>query len=103
MQIPVLIEPVARNDYRAKVSQPFAVSARGATREEALAKLRAKIESRLKNGTQIVGLEVGAAPAPPKHPWMEFAGMFKDDPMLEEWKQAMAEYRRKIEEDPDQL
>jgi predicted RNase H-like HicB family nuclease len=48
MQIPVLIEPVARNGYRARVLEPYAVSAKGATREEALAKLRAKIEKRLK-------------------------------------------------------
>jgi hypothetical protein len=99
MQIPVLIEPIARNGFRARSKEPFAVSARGATREEALAKLRAKIESRLKNGTELVGLEVGAVP----HPWMEFAGMFKDDPWIEDWKRSVEEYRKKVDEDPDAL
>lgn len=99
MQIPVLIEPVGRNGYRARATEPFAVTARGATREEALAKLRAKIESRLKKGASIVGLDVGAAP----HPWMEFAGMFKDDPWIEDWKQSIREYRKKVDEDPDTL
>ncbi|MBI1917351.1 MAG: type II toxin-antitoxin system HicB family antitoxin [Planctomycetes bacterium] len=99
MQIPVLIEPITRNGYRARGMEPFAVSAKGATREEALAKLRAKIESRLKKGAELVGLEVGAPP----DPWMAFAGMFKDDPWIDDWKQSIEEYRRKIDEDPDAL
>ena len=99
MQIPVLIEPMARNRYRARGMEPFAVSAKGATREEALAKLRAKIESRLKKGAEVVRLEVGA----PLDPWMEFAGMFKDDPWIEDWKRSIEEYRKKVDEDPDTL
>jgi predicted RNase H-like HicB family nuclease len=47
MQIPALVERVKGNGYRAQGKEPFAVSARGATREEALAKLRAKIQTRL--------------------------------------------------------
>ena len=99
MQIPVLIERVKGNGYRARGTEPFAISAKGATREEALAKLRAKIQTRLKNGTEIVGLEIGAQP----HPWMEFAGMFKDDPWIDDWKKSIEEYRQRIEDDPDAL
>jgi predicted RNase H-like HicB family nuclease len=99
MQIPVLVEPVKGNGYRARGKEPFAVSAKGATREEALAKLRAKIRARLKSGTEVVGLEIGPEP----HPWMEFAGMFKDDPWIEDWKQSIEEYRQKVEDDPDAL
>jgi hypothetical protein len=100
MQIPVLLEPVGRNGYRAKGIEPFAVSAKGATREEALAKLRAKIEKRLKKGAEVVGLEVGGASS---HPWMEFAGMFKDDPWIEDWKRSIEEYRKQVDEDPNTL
>ncbi len=96
MQIPVLVERVKGNGFRARGMEPFAVSAKGATREEALANLRAKIQTRLKKGTELVGLEIG----PPPHPWMEFAGMFKDDPGIEEWIKSMAEYRRQVEDDP---
>ena len=99
MQIPVLVERVKGNGYRARGTEPFAVSAKGATREEALAKLRAKIQARLKKGTEIVGLEIGPQP----HPWMEFAGMFKDDPWIEDWKKSIEEYRQKVEDDPDAL
>ena len=80
MQIPVLLERLKGNGYRARVTEPVTATAKGATREEALAKLRTKIETRLKNGTEIVGLEVGPQP----HPWMEFAGMFKGDPLIDE-------------------
>lgn len=97
MQIPVLVKRVKGNGYRAKGKEPFAVSATGATRKEALAKLRAKIEARLKNGTELVGLEVGSKP----HSWMEFAGMFKDDPWIDDWVKSMAEYRQQVEDDPN--
>ena len=33
----------------------------------------------------------------------KLAGDLKEDSLLEEWKQAMAEYRRSIEEDPETL
>jgi predicted RNase H-like HicB family nuclease len=97
MQIPVLIERVKGNGYRARGTEPFAVSAKGSTREEALAKLRAKIETRLKKGSELVGLDI----APQPHPWMEFAGMFKDDPWIEDWVQSMAEYRQQVEDNPN--
>jgi len=95
MQIPVLIEPIARNGYRAQAREPFAVNAKGATREEALTKLRAKIEGRLKKGAELVALEVGT----PADPWIAFAGMFKDDPWIDDWKRSIEEYRKSVDED----
>src|SRR6185312_8336777 len=100
MQIPVLIEPIARNGYQAKGIEPFAVSAKGATREEALAKLRAKIEKRLKKGAEVVGLEIGGTSS---DPWMEFAGMHKGDPWIEDWKRSNEKYRKQVDEDPNTL
>jgi hypothetical protein len=99
MQIPVLVERIRGNGYRARGKDPFALSAKGATREEALAKLRAKIQNRLKKGTELVGLEMG----PPADPWAEFAGIFKDDPWIKDWKQSVQEYRQKVDDDPDAL
>jgi predicted RNase H-like HicB family nuclease len=96
MKIPVLVERVKGNGYRARGTEPFAISAKGSTREEALAKLRAKIQTRLKDGTEIVGLEIGPQP----HPWLEFAGMFKDDKWIEDWINSMKEYRQQVEDDP---
>ena len=97
MQIPVLIEPVAGNGYRARGGEPLALTAEGPTRELALARLKEQLQAHLRTGAEIVSLEL----APEPHPLAEFVGMFKDDPMLEEWKQAMAEYRRKVDENPN--
>jgi hypothetical protein len=99
MQIPVLLEPVARNGYRAQIRSPFAFSAKGATPEEALAKLRAKIERRLEKGAELVGLEIGMS----ADSWMEFAGMFKNDPWIEDWKRSVQEYRKQVDDDPNAL
>jgi hypothetical protein len=99
MQIPILIEAVAGNGYRSRGGEPYALSAEGATREEVLAKLQEQLQARLKAGAAIVPLEVPAEP----HPLARFVGIFKDDPLIDDWKQAMADYRRQIDEDPDAL
>ncbi len=97
MQIPILIEPVAGNGYRSRGGEPYALSAEGATREEVLAKLQAQVQARMQAGVAIVPLELPAEP----HPLIQFAGMFEMNPLFDEWKAEMAEYRRTVEEDPD--
>jgi len=99
VQIPVLIEPVAKNGYRASCRAVDDLSAEGATRDEALAKLRKKLVARMKGGAAIVSLEVEAE----AHPLARFVGMFRDDPHLDDWKRSMADYRRKIDRDPEAL
>ena len=97
MQIPILIEPIAGNGYRASGGQPLDVVVEAPTREEALAKLKEQLQVRLRDGAEIVPLEM----APHPHPLAKFVGMFKDDPLIESWKKSMAEYRRQIDKDPD--
>jgi hypothetical protein len=51
-------------------------------------------------GAEIVPLEIGQ----PAAPYAKYAGTWKtDEPLIEEWKQAIAEYRRQMDEDPDTL
>src|SRR5437868_5067871 len=99
MQIPILIEAVAGNGYRSRGGEPYALSAEGATREEVLAKLQEQLRARIKAGAAIVPLDVPDE----AHPLARFVGMFKDDPLIDQWKQAMADYRRKVDEDPEAL
>lgn len=101
MQIPVLIERIAQNGYRAKTGEPLALSVEAATREEAMAKLREEVAVRLQNGTQLVALDV-VEPAP-ENPWVKYAGMFKDDPMFKDVCRIMEENRKKDDADPDYL
>lgn len=95
MQIPVLIEPIAGNGYRASGGEPLAAVVEAPTREEALKKLKEKLQDRLGNGAQLVPLEVTVEP----HPLAQFAGMFKDDPYFEEVLKIMTENRRKMDKD----
>src|SRR6266496_3773891 len=63
MQISVLVQRVKGNGYRARGKEPFAVSATGATRKEALAKLRAKIEARRVAGAGVRSA-IASCPSP---------------------------------------
>jgi hypothetical protein len=93
MQIPVLIEPISGNGYRARGGEPLPLVVEAPTREEALAKLREALQDRLRNGAELVPLET----APQPHPLAEFAGMFKDDPFFDQVLEIMAENRRKMD------
>jgi hypothetical protein len=97
MQIPILVEPIAGNGYRARGGEPVALTAEGPTRDAAIAELRKQLQARLQSGAEIVPLEL----ADQSHPLAEFIGMFRDDPLIAEWKQAMAEYRDKIDKNPE--
>ena len=98
MQIPILIEPVAGNGYRARGAEPFALSAEGATREEALANLWQQLQIRMESRVAIVPLEVPLE----KHPLAKHAGVYSpDDPLVQEWLSIVAENRRKADEDPE--
>lgn len=122
MQIPVLVEKVEGNGYRARevwpLSQGSFFAAEGATREEALDKLRELIRSRLPSGAELVDLEIGTEAEIQRlkaenaalrdhvrqlaeSPWEKIAGIYKDDPLFDEWQQAIADYRRERDEDPD--
>ena len=74
----------------------FGLSAEGPTREAALESLRRQLQDRLREGTEIVALEV----APP-NPWVEFAGMFQDNSLFDDVQRIMAEDRQRDEADPD--
>ena len=93
MQIPILLEVVAGSGYRARSGPPLDVSAEGATPAEALQNLRQVIAGRLAGGAQLLSIEVPGA----EHPLARFAGMYKDDPLFDEWQQAIAEYRREAD------
>jgi hypothetical protein len=101
MQIPILVEPVSSNGYRATCGPPLALSAEGATREEAVDNLERLLRDRLSNGVELVAAEVPARVV--ENPWVKYAGMFKDDPMFAEVLGIMKENRRKDEEDPGYL
>ena len=92
MKIPVLIEPIKDNGFRASGPGPDEVVGEGRTDSEALLNLRKAIESRIRAGAKLTYLEVatdGARLEPA-------AGLFEpNDPLVGEWKDIMAENRRR--------
>ncbi len=94
MRISVLIEPVPGKGYRARGGEPLVLIAEGATRDEALQNLREQIEKRIAGGAEIVSIDLPEQK--PAHALLPYAGMIQDDPLVEEWKQAMAEYRHQV-------
>jgi predicted RNase H-like HicB family nuclease len=97
VQIPVLVEPVADNGFRATAGEPLALSADGATPEEAVRNLRAAKDRQLKDGKQLRSVDIAS-----ENPWLAMAGMHDpNDPLVQEWKQEMAAYRQEVEDDPD--
>lgn len=79
--------------------EPLPLVVEAPTREEALAKLKEQLQARLQDGAELVAVEV--RPRSEGNPWVEFAGMFKDDSWIDDWERSMAEYRRKIDENPE--
>jgi hypothetical protein len=95
MQVPVAVEKVPGNGYRARGGEPFAFSAEGKTQQEALANFRDKIAEQLAKGVQIIALEVPVA----EHPLARFAGIYDpNDPLVKDWLQIIAENRKKEDE-----
>lgn len=99
MQIAVLIEKVPGNGYRARGTEPLGLCGEGATREEAVASLRQQCEEQFRQGAELISVEVGPQP----HPWLPFAGMFKDDPLIKDWRGSVEEYRQSIDDDQQAL
>ena len=100
MQISVFVERMPNNGFRASGAAPFAVSAEGITRAEALTNLSDQIQARLRNGGEVVTLEISSS----AHPLAKYSGMFKDDDaLIGDWEKSMADYRRKIDEGPETL
>jgi hypothetical protein len=94
MLIPVLIERVPGDGFRAKGGEPLPISAEGATRSEAVARL---IVERLSPDAELISLEL----EPREHPIGPVPGWSEDDALLDEWQEAVEAYRHQVEDDPN--
>ena len=90
MEIPVLIEPVAGNGFVATTGEPLALRAEGKTRDEAISLLQQMLAERVSNGAEVIEVQIPGARS--GNPWVEFAGMFKDDPYFDEVVEIMASW-----------
>jgi hypothetical protein len=85
--------------HGAKKAEPRAARAAGILGIAATALvLLSPLLSRPINGlVESVNLAAGAAP------WTQDAGYLHDEPMFQAWREAMKEYRRKLDDDPEAL
>lgn len=95
MQIPVIIEPVSEHCYRATGGSPLALTVEAATPDKALAQLEQTIKDRLTGGTKLVALDI-----PLEDPALRYAGILRDNPLYDDWIEAMREYREKVDSEP---
>jgi hypothetical protein len=100
MKIPVLIEPMKDNGFRASGLGPDALVAEGKTDSEALLNFRKAIEARIRAGARLTFLDVATEEASAT----AAAGILNpNDPLVQEWKAIMAENRRRDDDSPDVL
>jgi predicted RNase H-like HicB family nuclease len=94
----VLVEPVANNGYRASGLGPAAVIAEGKTETEALRNFQKAIEGRIRAGARLAYLDVAI-----EETGAQLAAGILDasDPLVQEWKEIMAENRRRDDQSPD--
>ena len=97
MKIPILIETTPDQRYRATSGELFVGNVEGGTPEEALEKMKKLIEERIARGARIAALELPDS----QNPWLEGAGMFRDDPFFDDWQQAITDYRREANQAAD--
>jgi hypothetical protein len=100
MKIPILIEPIANGEFRATSGAPFSISAEGASRNEAMDRLRKEIDRRIEGGAVVTPLDVVTTE---ENPWLAAAGIFRDNRLFGEWQAAIEEYRRKVDEEEDHI
>ncbi|HEV3385059.1 MAG TPA: hypothetical protein VG097_09590 [Gemmata sp.] len=92
MELSVLIQQTAGNGFRAWCGEPIPTTAEGATREEALSKLRAALETKTL-GVEVVRLNIG--------PNVATSPVWPDDQITRDWLAGIAAARESADRTPD--
>ena len=92
MDIHVLVDPLPDGRYLARCGEPINLCADGETFDAAVLKLQDLLSQRLNEGSRLTVIQLPSVPPPPSA-----AGILKDNPMYDEWQEAIAEYRRQVD------
>jgi predicted RNase H-like HicB family nuclease len=92
MKLTVFVERLGEQTYRAETAQPITLVTEGRTRDEAIERLRVLAQQRL-TAREMVRLVIPELAAP--HPWVPFAGIWKDHPDLDAVLEHIAAERRR--------
>ncbi len=89
-----IVEDTQTGSYTASVLGWPGCSATGATKDQALTRLRQAISDRLSR-VEIIPIEVDVPEN--GHPLARFAGMFNDDELFDQFVEDMAVHRREVD------
>lgn len=89
-----IVEDTGSGGYTASIFGWPDCSVKGATRDEALTRLRLAVANRLSR-VEIVPIKVDVPQN--SHPLAKFAGMFEDDDLFDQFLEDVADYRRKVD------
>jgi hypothetical protein len=90
----ILIEAQPDGTHQASVLGWADCRAVAATAAEAVSQVKELLSDRMTQG-QIVRVKIEVPPT--EHPWLKFAGIFKDDPMFDEVLEHIEQYRRALD------
>lgn len=93
MKIKVLLHPNLPNGFTATVLGWPGLVIKGKTRDETLMRAREEIKNQLTQ-SELISLEIEPKAA---DPWQKFAGMWKDDPLFDDFLKEIDAYRKAIE------
>ena len=100
MTYDILIQPQPGGAYRATVLGWPELSAVGNSEQTVIERIGQTIRERLRQG-KLVRIEVNddtIKTATVEHPWLDFLGMWKDDPTFDDLLDKMATYCRELDE-----
>ncbi|CAD0227327.1 hypothetical protein [Planktothrix agardhii] len=88
------IKQLKNGKYQTFVLKYPSLKASGNSREKAIKKLSRRLQAFFKD-TEIIQLEIEVPKT--EHPWLKYAGMFKDDPQFDQVLEAIQDYRNQID------
>jgi hypothetical protein len=98
MDVSVILEQVKDNGYRATAFAPVSLVAEGATRDEAVDRIRDMLREKL-SGAEVIQVDVPVATS--ANPWLAVAGSWRNHPDVDQVTENIEEYRREADADPD--
>lgn len=93
MKTTVFVEKVGKKKYRATTAQPVPLESEGVSQEEALERLYELAKKRLAGGKLF---QMSLPDTAGSNPWQAFAGIWKDHPDFDDYRENIAEYRRSV-------
>ena len=100
----VLVEQKGERNFTAAVLGWPDSMVRGDTREQVLDRVRQAMINRLAH-SEIISLELVPStkehPSSAEHPWLKYAGAFKDNPVFNDVLADIEHYRRELDMDAD--